>query len=63
MGPFKVHPKDPAFRVPPLGMVPKKLPGEFPLIHNLSYPLGSSVNYYISAQLATVHYATVQIAI
>ena len=26
---FKVHPKVPAFRVSPLGVVPKKLPGEF----------------------------------
>jgi len=63
IGPFKVHPKEPTFSVSPLGVVPKKLPGEFPLICNLSYSLGSSVNDYISAQLATKHYATVQKAI
>lgn len=28
----------------PLGLVPKKEPGKFCLIHNLSYPTGSSVN-------------------
>ena len=30
------------------------------MIHNLSYPLGSSVNAYVPAQLTTVHYATIQ---
>lgn len=28
----------------PLGIVPKKAPGEFNLIHHLSFPRGNSVN-------------------
>jgi hypothetical protein len=38
-GPFKLPPfKD--FVVSPLGLVPKKEPGEFRLIHDLSFPRG-----------------------
>ena len=44
-------------------MVAKNLPGEFRMIHNLSYPEGSSVNDYIPAEFATVQYATIQDAI
>ena len=40
----------------PLEIVPKKAPGEFRLIHHLSYPEGDSVNDGISQQLCTVHY-------
>ena len=36
------------------------LPGEFRKIHNLSYPLGSSVNNDIPSELTTVQYATIQ---
>ena len=36
-GPFHHVPFNP-FRVSPLGVVPKKTPGEFRLIHHLSYP-------------------------
>ena len=61
--PFNVQPKDPTFRMSPLGVVPKTLPGEFRMIHNLSYPLASSVNDYIPVELTTVHYATIQNAI
>ena len=38
--------------------MPKKAPGEFRLIHNLSYPQGTSVNDAIPAELASVKYAT-----
>ena len=38
-GPFDTPPF-PVFRVSPLGIVPKKTPGEFRLIHHLSYPKG-----------------------
>jgi hypothetical protein len=31
------------FRVSPLGVVPKKVPGEFRLIHHLSFPRGASI--------------------
>ena len=63
LGPFAIPPTNPAFRVSPLGVVAKKLPGEFRMIHNLSYPEGSSVNDYIPAEFATVQYATIQDAI
>ena len=36
-GPFCTRPFYP-FRISPLGVVPKKTPGEFRLIHHLSYP-------------------------
>ena len=36
-GPFD-SPPFPVFRVSPLGIVPKKTPGEFRMIHHLSYP-------------------------
>ena len=38
-GPFESPPFD-NFRVSPLGLVSKKEPGEFRLIHHLSYPRG-----------------------
>lgn len=41
-GPFIAAPFHP-FRVSPFGLVPKKSPGEFRLIHHLSFPRGSSV--------------------
>ena len=43
VGPFDSPPFE-TFRVSPLGIVPKKLPGKFRLIHHLSYPEGLSVN-------------------
>lgn len=43
-GPFLVPPFS-NLRVFPLGVVPKKEPGKFRLIHHLSYPKGDSVNY------------------
>ena len=63
LGPFDSPPIDPTFRISPIGVVPKKLPGEYRMIHNLSYPDGSSVNDYIPFELATVKYATVHDAI
>ena len=36
-------PPFPVFRVSPLGIVPQKTPGEFRLIHHLSYPMGKLV--------------------
>ncbi len=60
-GPFS-HPPMLNFRVSPLGMVPKKLivgfPQEYRLIHNLSYPAGTSVNDNIDRDLCTVKYAS-----
>ena len=42
-GPFLFSPFS-VFRVSPLGLVPKKVAGEFRLIHHLSCPRGLSVN-------------------
>ncbi|XP_048582553.1 uncharacterized protein LOC125561881 [Nematostella vectensis] len=61
-GPFVTPPLVP-FRVSPLGLVPKKLPGDFRLIHHLSYPKGLSVNDGISLEHSTVRYATIGDAI
>lgn len=42
----------------PLGLVPKKEPGKFRLIHDLSYPKGNAVNDFISTKNSTVSYET-----
>lgn len=52
------QPPFPIFKVSPLGLVPKKTPGQFRLIHHLSYPDGHSVNDYIDPSLASVRYST-----
>ena len=61
-GPFKSPPFQ-TFCVSPLGLVPKKTPGEFRLIHHLSHPQGFSINDGIDAANTQVHYATVADAI
>ena len=61
-GPFQFPPLHP-FRISPLGVVPKKTPGEFRLIHHLFYPRGSSVNDGIDSEHTSVCYATVDDAI
>ncbi len=45
-------------RISPLGLVPKKQPNEFRLIHHLSYPAGQSLNDYIDPELCSVQYTT-----
>ena len=62
VGPFKAPPF-PNFRTSPIGIVPKKAPNEFRLIHHLSYPRGSSVNDFIPDECSSVHYATISDAI
>lgn len=61
-GPFS-SPPFPVFRVSLLGLVPKKVEGEFRLIYHLSYPRGSSLNDGISFDYTSVSYATVEDAI
>lgn len=56
-GPFGSIPV-PGLRVSPLGLVPKKEPGKFRLIHHLSYPAGSSVNDGIDSELCKVVYTS-----
>ena len=62
VGPFSRPPFD-NFISSPLGVVPKKTPGEFRLIHHLSYPDGSSVNDFIPDQFSSVQYASIGDAI
>lgn len=54
-GPF-LSPPLPNLRVSPLGVVPKKTPREYHLIHHLSYPKGSSVNDSIAPELCMPHW-------
>ena len=54
-GPFDT-PSFPVFRVSPMGIVPKKTPKEFRLIHHLSYPMSKSVNDGISHEHSSVQY-------
>ena len=61
-GPFRTRPFYP-FWISPLGVVPKKTPEEFRLIHHFSYPRGSSVNDAISPDHTSVSYATIAHAI
>ena len=61
-GPFSSPPvRDMVFS--PLGLQPKKTPGQFRVIHHLSYPQGNSVNSGIPRECATVKYASVGQAI
>ena len=61
-GPFKTPPF-PIFRVLPLGVVPRKTPGKFCLIHHLSYPPGASINDVILSEHAMVAYSQADDAI
>ena len=60
--PFQSPPLSP-FWISPLGIIPKKVPGEFRLIHHLSFPKWSSVNDGIPPEHTSVHYATIDGAI
>lgn len=55
LGPFESPPFS-NFVSSPLGLVPKKDPGEFRVIHDLSYPKGRSVNDAIPQDLTSVVY-------
>jgi len=62
VGPFDLKP----FRVmqlSPLGLVEKKTPGTYRMIHHLSFPEGSSINDGIPEEDSHVQYATIQEAI
>ena len=61
-GPFDSPPISP-YVVSALGVVPKKSPGEFRLVHHLSFPMGASVNDGISHENITVCYASIGDAI
>ena len=61
-GLFQSPPLSP-FWISHLGLVPKKVQGEFSLIHHLSFPTGFSVNDGISSDHTSVKYATIDEAI
>ena len=61
-GPYSSPPL-PNLRCSPIGVVPKQTPGQFRLIHNLSSPLGSSVNDHIDPSLTAVNYTSFDDAI
>ncbi len=61
-GPFTSPPFQ-SFCVSPLGLIPKKTPGDFRLIHHLSFPKGLSINDGIFSEDTHVRYATVADAI
>ena len=52
-GPFNQVPL-PHLQISPIGIVPKKSPGENRLIHHLSYPLGQSINDFIDPRVCSV---------
>lgn len=56
-GPLTEPPFDP-FCVSPIGLVPKREPNSYRLIHHLSYPDGASINDNIDPDLATVQYSS-----
>lgn len=56
-GPFNAPPID-NLRISPIGLVPKKNPGQFRLIHHLSYPHGTSVNDFIDPNFSSVTYSS-----
>ncbi|XP_040186277.1 uncharacterized protein LOC120918659 [Rana temporaria] len=61
-GPFKEQPiRD--LVVSPLGVVPKKEPNKFRLIHHLSFPKGGSVNDAIDPEACTVSYTSFDAAV
>ena len=61
-GPFKTPPFS-TFRCSPIGVVPKKTPGKFRMIMNLSSPTGSSINDAICKDDFSLNYVSVDKAI
>lgn len=56
-GPFS-SPPFPNFRLSPLGLVPKKDPGCYRLIHHLSFPAKQSLNDDIDKSVSSVEYSS-----
>ena len=46
-----------------MGVIPKKVQGEFRMIHLFSFPFGASVNDFIPTEFCSVQYASVDDAI
>ena len=47
-----------SLRISPIGLVPKRTPGEYRLIHHRSYPQGFSVNDFIYPNICSVQYTS-----
>ena len=62
VGPFDTRPFS-VFHISPLRLIPKKLPGEFRLIHHLSFQEGHFINSHIPKIASSVHYANIDDAI
>jgi hypothetical protein len=61
-GPF-INPPFTDFQTSPIGLVPKKEPGSFRLIHDLSFPHQDSINSEIPSQYSSVQYESLDHAI
>ena len=61
-GPFKKTPFE-SFQINPIGIVPKKTPGSFRMITNLSSPSGTSINDNICDVFSNVTYVSFDEAI
>lgn len=61
-GPFHEPPFNP-FHVSPIGLVEKKEPNSYRLIHHLSFPKGLSINDAIPRELSSIQYESIQNAI
>ena len=61
-GPFNSPPFE-QFQCSPIGLVEKKEPGKFRMIHHLSYPEGMSINDQIDPNWSSVQYAKIGDAI
>ena len=61
-GPFNDLPF-PNLQISPLGLVPKKVPGEFRIIHNLSFPENQSINDGTPREFCTVQYQNIDNAV
>ena len=61
IGPFNFWPLK-VLMILPVGIVPKKQPGEVRMIHHLSWPEGCSVNYFIAKEDSMVQFASVDLA-
>lgn len=57
------YPQYPNLVISPLGVVPKKVQGQFRLIHDLSYPENNSVNSQIPAVNSQVSYDSIDTVI
>ena len=61
-GPFSNCPLE-RLRCSPIGLVPKKAPGTFRLIHHLSFPQGKGVNAFIDKDKCKVNYASFDVGV